>query len=94
MGLDELREEISEIDQSIVELLGRRMDLVDEINREKVERKEPVHDEERVKAVLETVTDTATESGLDSHAVREIFEIIIEQCEERQYELRGERFVL
>jgi len=94
MGLEELREEISEIDREVVELLNRRLELVAEINREKLEQDKPVHDEERVKEVLERITDLATEKGMDSHVIKEIFELVIEECEEKQYELRGERSVL
>lgn len=94
MGLEEVRDRISEVDRDIVELLGKRLELVVEANREKVKTGQPVHDEERVGEVLEEITDLATEMGLDSHAVKEIFEIIIEQCEEKQFELRGERSVL
>ncbi|MBS1263499.1 MAG: Chorismate mutase [Methanonatronarchaeales archaeon] len=94
MGIDELREEVSEIDRQVVELLYRRMDLAVQINRAKVSAGKPVRDEERVNEVLEDVTDLATELGLDSRAVKEIFEMVIELCEEKQYELRGERSVL
>lgn len=94
MGLDDLRHEIAEADHEIVDLIARRIDLAIEVNREKVKRDRPVHDEEQVEQVLERVTDLATERGVDSHIVKEIFETIIEQCEEKQYELRGERSVL
>lgn len=94
MGLEDLRNEIWAVDQQIVDLLARRIDLAVDVNREKVQHGKPVHDEEQVEKVLERVTDLATEKGLDSHIVKEIFQTIIEQCEEKQYELRGERSVL
>ena len=72
-----LREEIDRIDEAIIDLLKKRMELVDEISRIKRERGLPVYDGEREREVVETRMRMAVERGVSGELAREVFSAIL-----------------
>ncbi|MCL2740885.1 MAG: chorismate mutase [Oscillospiraceae bacterium] len=56
MGMDELRSKIDEIDDGLIRLFERRMDLSAEIAAYKRRNGIPVHDPARERGILEALT--------------------------------------
>jgi chorismate mutase len=81
-----LRSQIDVIDDNIVDLLAKRMEISAEIGRCKSESNIAVFQPDRWQKVLESVSSQAESLGLDQSAVREIFKIIHQQSIDRQRE--------
>lgn len=90
MEITALREEITKIDDQIINLIGTRQQLATGIARIKYSLGAPVRDEERRRAVLDRAFNRAVEEKIDPQSVRQIFEILIQMSEERQHEYLGE----
>ena len=74
--LDELREEINTIDDELIEVLAKRMDVVREIGKFKKENNLSTLDEKRWQEVLERVLETAKKYNLSQNLIKKIYEII------------------
>jgi len=90
LNLEEIREEISEVDARILELIVRRVALAQDVLAAKTELQVPIDDPRQNGKVLDRATDIAVESGLDVEPVREIFKILIRMNQERQLKLSTE----
>ena len=88
--LSEIRIEIENIDREIIRLIGNRTNLARDVLEAKKHEGLPINDENQNQAVMERVANIATESGLDSGEVKNIFRILIKMSIERQHELSGE----
>ncbi len=89
MSLQELREEIGAVDQEIMQLISRRMDIALRIAESKSETGLPTRDPERVEEVLSAVSRQAVSLGLDPVPVRDIFALLIRMSEDLQDRKRG-----
>lgn len=89
MNLQEERSEIERIDEQIIELIDRRMEISRKIYEAKRELCLPISDPERERLVLSRATDLATELNLDSGAIKSIFETLIRMSVNKQQELQG-----
>ncbi len=85
-----IRIEIENIDREIIRLIGNRTNLARDVLEAKKHAGLPINDENQNQAVMERVANIATESGLDSGEVKNIFRILIKMSIERQHELSGE----
>ena len=74
--LDELRSEIDEIDQHILQTLVKRVDIVKQIGELKNEQNMPIIDEERREKVLQSITDRAKVFHLSEDFVKKLFKEI------------------
>jgi len=74
MNLEELRKEIDKVDEAIVDLLQKRMDISREIGKIKKSKDVPVKDEEREKEILNKVPQK----------LKSIFNEIINKSKEEQ----------
>jgi chorismate mutase len=90
MMIDDVRKEIDRLDHDIVRLISRRQELAVKIARIKISKGLPIHDEERTKAMLESVFNHAVEYKIDPVFVQKIFETLILMSEERQRECSGD----
>lgn len=88
--LSGIRIEIENIDREIIRLIGNRTNLARDVLEAKKHAGLPINDENQNQAVMERVANIATESGLDSGEVKNIFRILIKMSIERQHELSGE----
>lgn len=79
-----LRSQIDMLDDNIIELLAKRMEISAELGRYKAENNIPIFQPERWQKVLEGVSKQASELGLDPSGVREIFKIIHQMSIEKQ----------
>lgn len=71
--LKRCREEIAKLDQDLVELLRKRVDLALETGKLKREIGLPILDPSREATVIRVAGESAREKGLAEETVREIF---------------------
>jgi len=86
--LDQLREEIREIDEELVELIARRTYVADTIAGVKDEQGLPTTDEEQEAAVMERAGENAEKFDVDANLVKAIFRLLIELNKVEQRESR------
>src|SRR4030067_80407 len=84
MSLDDLRKKIDEIDARIVELIGERIKIAEEIGRGKKDESKLIVDRERELDVLKNVRGMAREKNLSPGDVENIYRQIIEVCRKIQ----------
>jgi chorismate mutase len=90
MTVEKVREEISRVDEDILLLLARRMELASLILEEKRKRSMPINDERQNELVLKRAMERAIELNVDPAAVKEVFSILIRMSIDRQHEMAGE----
>jgi chorismate mutase/prephenate dehydratase len=83
-GLSGLRAELDGVDDEIVRLIARRLELVGLIGREKAQGADGIRDPERERQVLSHVEAAARELGLSAPLARKIFSEIISHSLTRQ----------
>ena len=84
MNLEDLRKKIDEIDVKIVELIGERIRLAEEIGRGKQEQRKLVEDIERERGVLEHVKNIARSQNIEQSNIEDIYNQIIAACKRIQ----------
>jgi len=77
MSLEDLRKKIDEIDAKIVELIGERIRIAEEIGKEKKEQGKQVEDKEREARVLENVKSIAQKESINQEDIEGIYRQII-----------------
>lgn len=90
MDLLELRKAIDEIDEQIVSLYERRMDISRQVAEYKIGTGKKVFDKEREEAKLQAVK-ALTHNEFNSHGIEELFEQIMSMSRKLQYRLLTER---
>jgi len=88
MDLDELREEIRNIDQEIVERIAQRTYVAESIAAVKREKGLPTTDESQEQAVMERAGENAEQFDVDANLVKAIFRLLIELNKVEQRESR------
>lgn len=71
--MKDLRQQIDKIDHKIIELLGKRMDLVREIAELKKQNQLPVQDEEREQALRDNLKTLGAKHGLDPEFINHLY---------------------
>jgi chorismate mutase len=74
--LKQLRDKIDEIDDQIVALLSKRMDVVEQVGKLKKEHKVPPLDKKRLEEVLHTKKNKAKILGISEALVEKLFKVI------------------
>jgi len=82
--LAKLRASLDELDQEIIRSIARRLDLVDQIARQKASSSAAIRDTQRERDVLERVEAAARESGVSAVLARSLFSEIIAHSLARQ----------
>lgn len=77
MDLNNLRKQISNIDDGILTLLAKRKDLILQIGLLKKQGNNEIHDPERESEMKLLRANLATQLGLESHEIDPIFEAIL-----------------
>ena len=90
MDLTDLREQIDGIDQQIVELYERRMDISRQVAEYKIETGKKVFDKEREEEKLRKVK-SLTSDEFSRHGVEELFEQIMSMSRKLQYKMLAEK---
>jgi len=86
MKLEELRKQIDDVDARIIELIGERIRIAEEIGRGKREKGRSIEDRERERKVLANVRRVAREKGIDisGEELKNIYERIISVCKNKE----------
>lgn len=87
--LDRLREQVSECDRELIEVLARRRGLVREVGKLKARLGFPVTDPRREAAVVRRAAEMARAAGLDEELIRELIWKIMSASRDQQYEPEG-----
>ncbi len=82
MDLTDIRAQIDDVDDQIIELFARRMDLVEDVARVKMESGAPILDVGREREKLDRVAANAP-ADLKDQAV-ELFRVLMSMSRERQ----------
>jgi chorismate mutase len=90
MSLESVRGEIAQIDEELLRLMARRMELASHVLEEKRKRDLPINDDRQNELVLKRAMERATELNVDPAGVKEIFSILIRMSIDRQHEMAGE----
>lgn len=89
----ELRNEIDEIDQEIVRLYEKRMEIAEGVAEYKINTGKKVFDKERELQKLDTLGSKA-HSKFNEHGIRELFEQIMAMSRKKQYQLLTEHGIV
>ena len=76
--LQSIREAIERVDKEILAALKRRMDLVEEVARAKLESASPFRDRQREEQIIGRIRHAAAELGLDAHEIERLYRDIME----------------
>ena len=90
MSLETVRNEIAQIDEDMLRLMARRMELASRVLEEKRKRGLPISDDRQNGLVLQRAMERATELNVDPAGVKEIFSVLIRMSIDRQHEMAGE----
>jgi len=82
--LEELRRQIVELDDEVIQLLGRRRDMVLEIGRLKEALDRPVMDPGREATVVRRAAERSRELGVDEELTRDVIWRIIASARDAQ----------
>lgn len=85
----ELRDEIDLIDNQIVELYEKRMEVAEGVAQYKIANNKPVFDKDRERSKLETLSGKA-HSDFNRYGIRELFDQIMAMSRKKQYQLLNE----
>lgn len=85
--LQAIREAIEAVDREILAALKRRMELVEDVARKKLESAAPFRDRQREEQVIGRIRHAATELGLDAHEIERLYRDIMEMSIGRQQAL-------
>lgn len=85
----ELRDEIDEVDQKIIELFERRMEISADVARYKISNGKKVYDKEREHAKLEKLAGLA-HTEFNKYGVQELFQHIMSMSRKLQYRMLEE----
>ncbi|WP_448551919.1 prephenate dehydratase [Thalassotalea montiporae] len=78
LDLNEIRAQITETDQQLLELFAKRRSLTLNVAKSKAHQVRPVRDQQREQELLIRLIKQGKELGLDAHYVTSVFQTIIE----------------
>tara|TARA_Y100000310_G_scaffold345853_1_gene471436 strand:+ start:20489 stop:20755 length:267 start_codon:yes stop_codon:yes gene_type:complete len=84
MNMEELRKEIDKIDDEIINLLGKRKNLVKIIAGLKKESNKPTEDKSREQQIIERLKELSKKYSLDENFVAALYQVILKNSKEEQ----------
>jgi len=78
LDLNEIRKEITQLDQKLLELFSQRRALTLNVAKSKAHQVRPVRDQQREQELLVRLINQGKKLGLDAHYVTSVFQTIIE----------------
>lgn len=76
--LQVIREQISELDNNLLQLIAKRRQLTSQVAETKIQQHIPVRDQKREEELLVRLIKQGKHLGLDPHYVTQLFHVIIE----------------
>ncbi len=86
-NMKELREQIEEIDEQIIDLISTRMEIADELAKAKKNAGQKYWDEEKEREVISRYHELCEEVSLSEDEARMISDVILRISKERQKHL-------
>ena len=86
-NLDNIRQNISELDNDLLLLLNNRRKLSQQVAESKKHSEKQLRDQSREKELLESLVAKAAQKGLDSHYITNLYNLIIEDSVKLQKDL-------
>jgi len=90
-NVDEIREQVESIDRQIIDLIATRMELTDELAREKKHSSQGYWDGRKEREVIGRYTGLCEEVGLSEGEAKLIAEVLLKISKERQKEIYDKR---
>lgn len=87
-SLQEIRQIIDKLDDTIVKALGERQKIVQQVIQDKLDHEDDIRDPEREEKLLENIRKKAPKAGIDPYFLEQLFREII------QYSVRYQTHVL
>jgi chorismate mutase/prephenate dehydratase len=88
LNLDEIRKEIDQTDEKLLDILAERMRLVSEVSKWKEKEGLAVFDADRERKLFESIATKATKRGLEAGLVERLLRAIIAHSRRRQNHTR------
>jgi len=85
--IDELREQIEAIDEEIIDLIATRMEIADELAKEKKHSSQGYWDSKKEKEVIERYMELCEEVSLSEGEAKLIAEVLLRISKDRQKQL-------
>jgi chorismate mutase len=85
--LDQLREEVDMIDDQILCLLAKRIDIIKQIALEKKHNQLPLLDRDREDKMKEYWMDKSKKYNMNQTSIKKIFDEIVQMSKNTQYDL-------
>lgn len=89
-SIDEIREQIESIDKDIIDLIATRMEITDELAKEKKHSSQGYWDGKKEKEVIERYMRLCEEVSLSEGEAKLIAEVLLKISKERQKTLYDE----
>lgn len=89
-ALLEMRHEIDELDDALVDLLSRRFDITRRVGQLKAEQQLDSFDPERERQKLERLASRAREKSLNPDFIQRLFQSLFEEVVENHKKLKSE----
>lgn len=86
-NMKELREQMEEIDEEIIDLISTRMEIADELAKAKKNAGQKFWDEDKEHEVVKRYYELCEEVSLSEEEARMIAEVILKISKERQKDL-------
>jgi chorismate mutase / prephenate dehydratase len=77
VNINELRKQIDDIDEHIVELIASRLKIAQEAGKEKENNGLPIEDRKREEKVMEHVKELAGKEGINGNDIKEVYKQIL-----------------
>ncbi len=78
--LEKFRKELNEIDASLIELLGRRFKIINDVGDYKKDKNIPMMQSKRVEEVKDRCAKIGEQYNLDNDFIRNIYTLIIDEA--------------
>ncbi len=85
--IEQIRQVLDSMDAEVVDLLGKRMELVEKLGRIKGENNMPVYQIDRWREIVDTRTQWGAKNGLDAEFILKLFGLIHDKSIQTQIDL-------
>jgi chorismate mutase len=90
--LASLRDRIEAVDRQIIQLIGERLSIVENVAEAKLASASPFRDRQREEALIGRLRELATQAGVDPHQIERMYRVIMDMSVARQEAAVRERY--
>jgi len=85
--IEQIRQILDSMDAEVVDLLGKRMELVEKLGRIKGDNNMPIYQADRWREIIDTRSQWGLKNGLDAEFISKLFELIHDKSIKTQIDL-------